>query len=401
MNILFLSLMQYRSIQERDIYTDQLREFLRNGHSVHILSPTEGEEQVIPEGNSTIYRIPTGKIEKAGIVEKGINTILIESRFQRAIRKHLSNVRFDLVLYPTPPITFVGAVEYVKKRDGAKTYLMLKDIFPQNAVDIGMMSTQGIKGLLYQFFSRKERRLYQVSDFIGCMSPANAAYIRKHHPDLPSQKIGVCPNCIEVVDKSVDASERQRIREKYGIPLDRTVFVYGGNLGKPQGIPFLIECLKSQRDNRDVFFLVVGDGTEYNLLEQYRKEARQENFQLMQRLPKEDFDTMVGACDVGMLFLDHRFTIPNFPSRLLSYLQAKLPVLACTDPNTDVGKVITEGGFGWWCESNSTEAFCKVVMDATRSDLAQMGQAGMEFLQNNYTAENGYQTILQHLNGIS
>ena len=121
----------------------------------------------------------------------------------------------------------------------------------------------------------------------------------------------------------------------------------------------------------------------------------------MQRLPKEDFDTMVGACDVGMLFLDHRFTIPNFPSRLLSYLQAKLPVLACTDPNTDVGKVITEGGFGWWCESNSTEAFCKVVMDATRSDLAQMGQAGMEFLQNNYTAENGYQTILQHLNGIS
>lgn len=401
MNILFLSLMQYRSIQERDIYTDQLREFLRNGHSVHILSPTEEEEQVIPEGNSTIYRIPTGKIEKAGIIEKGINTILIESRFQRAIRKHLSNVRFDLVLYPTPPITFVGAVEYVKKRDGAKTYLMLKDIFPQNAVDIGMMSTQGIKGLLYRFFSRKEQRLYQVSDFIGCMSPANAAYIRKHHPDLPSQKIGVCPNCIEVVDKSVDASERQRIREKYGIPLDRTVFVYGGNLGKPQGIPFLMECLKSQRDNRDVFFLVVGDGTEYNLLEQYRKEARQENFQLMQRLPKEDFDTMVGACDVGMLFLDHRFTIPNFPSRLLSYLQAKLPVLACTDPNTDVGKVITEGGFGWWCESNSTEAFCKVVMDATRSDLAQMGQAGMEFLQNNYTAENGYQTILQHLNGIS
>lgn len=401
MNILFLSLMQYRSIQERDIYTDQLREFLCNGHSVHILSPTEGEEQVIPEGNSTIYRIPTGKIEKAGIIEKGINTILIESRFQRAIRKHLSNVRFDLVLYPTPPITFVGAVEYVKKRDGAKTYLMLKDIFPQNAVDIGMMSTRGIKGLLYRFFSRKEQRLYQVSDFIGCMSPANAAYIRKHHPDLPSQKIGVCPNCIEVVDKSVDASERQRIREKYGIPLDRTVFVYGGNLGKPQGIPFLMECLKSQRDNRDVFFLVVGDGTEYKILDQYRKEARQENFQLMQRLPKEDFDTMVGACDVGMLFLDHRFTIPNFPSRLLSYLQAKLPVLACTDPNTDVGKVITEGGFGWWCESNSTEAFCKVVMDATRSDLAQMGQAGMEFLQNNYTAENGYQTILQHLNGIS
>lgn len=397
MNILFLSLMPYRSIRERDIYTDQLRVFLRNGHHVVILSPTEKNEQVILEENCTIYCVPTGKIEKAGFLQKGINTVLIEPRMKAAIKKKLSHIRFDLVLYPTPPITFVGAVEYVKKRDGAKTYLMLKDIFPQNALDIGIMSRSGLKGLLYRFFLEKEKKLYSVSDHIGCMSPANCAYLIKHHPELPEEKVGLCPNCIEVLDKSVDADTRRRIREKYGIPQDALVLVYGGNLGKPQGIPFLIDCLKSQKSNLHVFFLVVGDGTEYGLLEQYDRTENQENFKLMRQLPKEDYDTMVGACDVGMVFLDHRFTIPNFPSRILSYMQAKLPILACTDPNTDVGTVITEGGFGWWCESNSTEDFGKTLEEIQSSNLAKKGSAAMDYLQEHYTAEIGYQIILGDL----
>ena len=57
----------------------------------------------------------------------------------------------------------------------------------------------------------------------------------------------------------------------------------------------------------------------------------------MRSLPKADYETIVASCDVGMIFLDHRFTIPNFPSRMLSYMKAKIPILAVTDPNTDVG----------------------------------------------------------------
>lgn len=394
MNVLFLSLMQYHSISQRDIYTDLLREFIRNGYQVTILSPTESAASPIVEENCTIYQVPTGKIEKTSFIRKGINTILIEGRFRAAIKKNLPTTRFDLVLYPTPPITFVGAVAYIKKRDGAKTYLMLKDIFPQNAVDIGIISKQGVPGLIYQYFRRKERRLYDVSDFIGCMSQKNVDYILKHNPQLDSRKVGICPNCIEFVNRSVNDAVRSRMREKYGIPQDRRVFVYGGNLGRPQGIPFLIDCLRDQRDNQKVFFLVVGDGTEYPVLEEYARSANQENFKLMRRLPKEDYDALVGACDVGMLFLDHRFTIPNFPSRLLSYMQAKLPILACTDPNTDVGTVISEGGFGWWCESNSVEAFRKAVDAAMQSNLSQMGEKSMDYLLRHYTEKNGYHAIL-------
>src|SRR5699024_640756 len=112
--------------------------------------------------------------------------------------------------------------------------------------------------------------------------------------------------------------------------------------------------------------------------------------------PKEDYDRMVAACDVGMIFLDHRFTIPNFPSRLLSYMQAGVPVLAVTDPRRDIGKVIVEGGVGWWCESNDVKAFYEKVQKAYKSDLVDMGMKGFQYLEEYYSAEKGYEIIMRH-----
>lgn len=397
MNILFLGLGKYQSIKNRGIYLDLLRVFIQHGDEVYIVTslPVESKEQyeLIEEEHSRILRVKTGKITKTNILEKGINTVLLEGRYIRAIDKHFGNVKFDLVLYPTPPITFLKVVEHIKKRDGAASYLMLKDIFPQNAVDIGMMSKSGVKGIMYRYFRNKEKKLYKVSDHIGCMSQANVEYLLKHNPEIDPAKVEMCPNSTDIEDKSVDESTRKEIREKYCIPQDKKVFVYGGNLGKPQGIPFLIECLKAAKDVEGAYFLVVGDGTEYRKLEEYASNADQENFKLMKRLPKNDYDTMVGACDVGMIFLDHRFTIPNFPSRLLSYMSAKLPVLAVTDPNTDVGKVIVDGGFGWWCESNNSNRFIEAVRECMNSDLTKMGIRAWEQCEKQYSSNRACEII--------
>mgnify|MGYP001093222715 CR=1 FL=1 len=401
MNILFLTLLDFNSIEERGIYTDLLREFAKHEHNLFIISPVERRKQqdtyLIENKNVTILKLKIGNTQKTSIVEKGISTISIEPIFIRGIKKYFSAVKFDLIIYSTPPITFCKAVEYVRKRDGARTYLLLKDIFPQNAVDIGMINTTGIKGMLYKFFRNKEKKLYAVSDYIGCMSQANVEYVLNHNPEIEPSTVEVCSNSIEVIDKSVDENSRVSIRQKYGIPQDKKVFVYGGNLGKPQGVDFIIECLKSQKENKGVYFLIVGDGTEYFKLEKFVTEHPQENVKLMRRLPKEDYDTMVGACDVGMIFLDHRFTIPNFPSRLLSYMQAKVPVLAVTDTNTDIGKVITEGGFGWWCESDDIKKFNVSIKDICRCVDENKGKCGFEYLNQNYSVEQAYKIILNHL----
>lgn len=86
------------------------------------------------------------------------------------------------------------------------------------------------------------------------MSQGNVDYILKHNNEIIPDKVEVCPNCIDVIDTSVNSEARMKIRKQYNIPINKIVFVYGGNLGKPQGIPFLIECLKSQKKNSDVFF---------------------------------------------------------------------------------------------------------------------------------------------------
>lgn len=400
MNVLFLTLLDFDTLNQNNIYTDLLREFIKNGHNVFVISPVERrakrKTELIKDGKVSILKLRIGNTQKTNIIEKGISTISIEPQFVRGIKSYFSNVKFDLVMYSTPPITFCRAVEYVKKRDIAKTYLLLKDIFPQNAVDIGMMSKSGLNGLLYKFFRQKEKKLFAVSDYIGCMSQANVDYVVKHNPEINPEKVEIFPNSVEVTDMSVDEKTRDEIRRKYDIPLDKKVFVYGGNLGKPQGIDFMIKCLKSQEKNEEVCFLIVGDGTEYGKIEAYIENDNPSNVKLMKRLPKEDYDKMVGACDVGMIFLDHRFTIPNFPSRLLAYMQAGIPVLACTDPNTDIGKVIVDGDFGWWCESNDLKAFHEKIKKACRSDLEDMGAKSFKYLEVNYSAEKSYGIILKH-----
>lgn len=401
MNILFLTLVQVDTLYIRGNYTDLLREFCNLGHHVYIVSPAERRENkktgLIQEGNCTILRVQTGNIQKTNLLEKGLSTVLLEGQFIRAIQRYFSDICFDLVLYSTPPITVAGVVEYIKKRDHAYTYLLLKDIFPQNAVDIGILRKKGIAGFIYRYFRSKEKKLYAISDRIGCMSQANVDYLLRQDSEIDPNKVEICPNSVEPIDISITLERRNALREKYGIPQNKLVFLYGGNLGRPQGIPFIIDCLRACANREDCFFVICGSGTEYAKLEQYVDTEHPANVRLMKSLPREDYEDFVPACDVGLLFLDYRFVIPNFPSRLLSYMQAGLPVLCCTDPNTDVGDVAVAGRFGWKCLSNDAASFCQMVDAACSADRIAMGDAGKTYLRAHYTVAEGCEIILRNI----
>lgn len=404
MNVIFITLVGLNSIKERGIYSDLMRKFRDEGHHVYIVCPSERREgkktHVMDVDGVRILKVKTLNIQKTNIVEKGIGTLMIESQFKRAIKKYLSNVQFDLITYSTPPITFTNVVKYLKRKNPqAISYLQLKDIFPQNAVDIGMF---GEKSVFNWYFRKKEIRLYKESDYIGCMSPANVEFVRKHNPYYPAERVEVAPNSIElatrILEDGKERAERYYIRKKYDLPPDKPIFIYGGNLGKPQGIDYLIKCLDAIKHRMDCYFVVVGNGTEYEKLDTwYRHQDSETCVNLMQRLPKEDYDMLVKYCDVGLIFLDHRFTIPNYPSRLLSYLEYKMPVICATDPNTDMGRIAEENGYGYWCESNSVEAFTAMVDRMIASDRKAMGKRGYEFLKENYTVENTYQAIIKHV----
>ncbi|MED3309464.1 glycosyltransferase family 4 protein [Bacillus thuringiensis] len=401
MNVLFLTLLDFSTIKEKGIYTDLMREFTNNGNNVYIISPTEKRKRqktkLIDEGNCKILKLQIGNIQKTNMIEKGISTLTLESKFLKGIKNYFSDVKFDLVLYSTPPITLQKAVEYVKKRDNAKTYLLLKDIFPQNAVDLGMIKKKGMGSLLYKYFRTKEKKLYSISNYIGCMSQANVNFLLQNNPEISPDIVEVCPNSIEPLIVKKDIRKSNEIKAKYKIPIDKTVFIYGGNLGKPQGIDFLIECLKANKNNNQVHFVIVGAGTEFPKLKTCINKENLTNTQLFSQLPKDEYDILANSCDVGLIFLDKRFTIPNFPSRILSYMQASMPILAATDINTDIGEIIEDGGFGLWCESSNSESFNeKLNQMCNRESRESMGINARRYLEANYKARNSYEIIMNH-----
>lgn len=400
MNVIFITISRIREIRSRNIYADLMRKFRDEGHHVYIVTPYErqfGLQTALSETDGVhILGVHTLNIQKTHIIEKGIGTILLETQFNKAIKKYLNPVDFDLILYSTPPITFTNVVKNLKKKNSqAVSYLLLKDIFPQNAVDLGMFSRNS---LFYQYFRKKEIRLYRHSDYIGCMSPANVEFILRHNTFLSPDRVEVAPNSIELSPPS-SSPDKRKIREKYHLPTNKPIFIYGGNLGKPQGIAFLIQCLNVNKQRNDCHFLIVGNGTEYPKLKNWFDNIKAQNISLFSGLPKEEYDKLVQSCDVGLIFLDHRFLIPNYPSRLLSYLEYKMPIIAATDVSTDIGKIAEKNGYGYWCESNNTDDFTECINRFIYhpDSIKKMGEKGYQFLLKNYLVENTYQKIIAHI----
>ena len=406
MNILFLTMSSgMQNIETSGIYTDLMRKFRNEGHNVYIIYPRERRHELPTElksdGKINTLGVKTLNVTKTNVIEKGIGQVLLEHQFKKVLKKYFGTIKFDIILYSTPPITFTKVIKYAKQSNpNAMTYLLLKDIFPQNAVDIGMLAASGLKGFLYKSFRRKEKKLYKISDYIGCMSPANVKYVLEHNPEINPNIVEVAPNSYDIPANSQRPTVNG-IREKYNLPTDRPIFIYGGNMGKPQGIPFLLECMKAIKNRDDCHFVIVGSGTEYPKLESWVNSEKPKAVSLFKYLPKQEYDALANSSDVGLIFLDYRFTIPNYPSRLLPYLMERKPIIAVTDPNCDMGIIAETNGYGYYTPSNSVEKFVETIDRMLNSDIRQMGENAYKYFLNNYTTTHTYNAIVKHVENKS
>lgn len=400
MKVLFLTLANVYDINDHDIYQDLMKSFINHGHEVYVVTGAEKrkhlETSIYKSCGCNILRVQVGNQSECSLIEKGISTVLLQHHYWRAIKKYLQTINFDLVLYATPPITLMPLVKKLKKKNNCVSYLMLKDIFPQNAVDLGMMHKGG---LLHRYFARQEKTLYDISDYIGCMSAANVSYLLEHN-NVNKDKVEICPNALLPREKLVlTETEKKQLKMEYGIPENTIVFVYGGNLGKPQGIPFLIKCLDATKNDDTIFTLIIGEGSEYKKLQTAIASNKLKNVLLLERLPRNDYFKVSGLADVGMIFLDHRFTIPNFPSRVLPYMENEIPVACVTDIVTDIGDISEKNGFGWKCTTGTVEGYLNMIERIKTSDLINMGRKGRLYLETVYNTENCYSIIAEKIKG--
>ncbi|WIV12118.1 glycosyltransferase family 4 protein [Proteiniborus sp. MB09-C3] len=400
MNILFLTISSMNNLDGNGLYIDLINELKDRENNVYIVCPNEkrnGKRTVNEKREKvSVLRVRTGNITKTNFIEKGISTILIESQFIKAIKTYFNNVKFDIVLYTTPPVTFEKVIKYIKNRDNCLSYLILKDIFPQNAVDLEIMKRNSF---IFRFFRLKEKKLYAISDFIGCTSKGNINYIINHNPEVSPSKVELFPNSIRPRKIENRVFEGKEMREKYNIPKDAIVFVYGGNIGKPQGIEFIKEVLKKANEYKDLFIMILGSGTDFSKLSKFISDSNFKNVNILNAIPQEEYWEFLTSCDVGLIFLDGRFTVPNTPARLTYYMESALPILAATDKTTDVKDILTKAKCGYWVESGDIDSYFNYVdlLIKNKKLRNNLGINGRMYLENNYTIDKNYMTLIKHI----
>ncbi len=385
MNI--LCLFQKFSFKSSTIYLDLVNELEKAGHGVYIIAGSSDSDidykKIYIKGNKKTAYVKLPDQFHADKIRKGLIQLTIGRKMLSAAKKFFWKDKIDIIIYPTPPITLAGVISPLKDHYGALSYLMLKDIFPQNAVDLKMM---GEGGFLHKHFRKMEKKLYASSDMIGCMSNANIEYIRQHESEVPNEKLELFPNTVRILPP---VSPKAKVEEP-------VVFMFGGNLGKPQAIDFLMEGINALKNYPRARFEIIGDGTEAEFVRNYIEENELGNVSFASELPRDEYEAKLKNADIGMVMLSPDFTIPNYPSRILSYMQLSKPVLAVTDRITDIHALVTyEASCGWWCPSDNVASFVATVRKICeeQESFAELGANGRKYLEENFDVKRSVKIL--------
>lgn len=395
MNVLFLFVSFNGIGDNRGMYGDLVVEFAKE-HNVYVMAPSKkGVSYVEKSGRVSIFWVKTLQQINVGFVKKAIANFLLPYQFRSCIKKELPQ-KIDLIISPTPPITFSGIINHLRKIYQAKFFLVLRDIFPQNSVDLGIIKEGS---LIYSYYRKKESLLYKISDCIGCMSPGNIDYILKHNC-IQKSKLVLLPNWLEVRDDdSNQNSNGDEVVKKYNL-VGKKIAIFGGNLGIAQQPDNIIDLAKLHKDKKDLVFVIIGKGLLKNKISDRIEKEHIENVKLLDYIPRQEYDKLIRHCSIGLVSLNKKFTIPNIPSRTLGYWKAKLPIFAIVDENTDYGINILEKHHGGvWCTVGDVSAYIEKFnrLYNESEEARRMGEDGYDALREYYNVKVALNTILNNI----
>lgn len=394
MKVLYISITFLKKSEGSNLYTDLAEEINEKNEITVLVSEEERcieQTKINTERGIEILRVKTGNMFNVSLIEKAISYILIPFKLKRAINKYLNDRQYDLIVFTSPPVTLGKVIKYAMKKYKAKSYLMQKDIFPQNALDIKILNKANPA---YWYFRHKEKQIYKASSIIGCMSQGNIKYILENNKYLDKDKLEIFPNTIKIIDNHTKKTNID-IKRKYKIPQNSLIVLYGGNFGKPQGIEFIEKVLELYKNDERITFVFAGKGTEKEKLYSYIERNKISNVLTLEFIPKDEYNNFLYITDIGLIFLDYRFTIPNIPSRTLSYFEYGIPIMAATDKNTDYREIIEKEKVGLWCESNNIEQFKEKfnLLIEDKELRKKMGQNGRKYLEENLTTEKSVEIL--------
>jgi len=377
------------AVQLRDLS----REFARQGHSLRVLlpAPDQSEPWKLEEyGQSQVLRLKAPRTKDIGYVRRTLAELAMPFAMLRNLRKSpLANELWDGVVWYAPSIFHGPLVSALKKSSACKSYLIIRDIFPEWAVDMGMIG----RGLPYRFFDAVARYQYSVADVIGVQTPGNRRYFE---PWLahPGRHLEVLQNWL---DKP--AQVRCSIRVDQTILAGRKVLVYAGNMGVAQGMDILLDLADKLRSRLDVGFLFVGRGSDAARLKGVAQSRQLDNVVFFDEIDPDEIPDLYAQCDAGIVALDPRHKSHNIPGKFLTYMQSGLPVLANINAGNDLAQIIRDERVGQVCETNQVDELLLLtekLVDQIEADSALAARCTALF-EREFAVENTVKQIVAAL----
>ena len=395
MNILFV-FFTLPHLSQSAMYSDMVNEFQQNGHKVLPMAPIisdSSKSYISIENQIEVLRVKTLDVFSKNVFEKGFANLLLSYQFKNAFTAFWKNKAIDLVIVATPSVMFADFVSDIKKSKGSQVYLMQKDIFPQNAVDLGLMNK---KSLIFKFFKKKECKLLKVADIVGCTSPGNINYFLSNYSFLEKKKVQLLYNNSKIFNRS---DELKFDNKDFS---DMFTVVFGGNMGKPQQLENVFNLAKRTLNFEDVLFIVIGKGTEIEKLKNVANQMGIYNLKFIDSLSRENYFKLISSCNLGLISLHQDFTVPNTPMKLNDYLNAGIPVLASIDRNNDLGELLEQNKMGKYAYADSPDMlFKQFLMLYEDNDLCiELGKNGYAFCLNNLSVEKACIDVLKQLDTL-
>ena len=328
---------------------DLADEYVAQGDGVTVIIPSDFQDEPVVEknnGNLKIFYVKAFKTKDIGYLRRTLaeffNPFFMWARLIRFKPFLMDTV--ELVVWYSPSIFWGPLVKRIKKRWGCRSYLILRDIFPDWAVDLGLLSKAN--PVLY-FFSQVARYQYQQADAIGVQSPKNQDYLIKKIPQLKT-KVRVLWNWMREDGDQKKCSIRVSETSLSG----KKVFVYAGNIGVAQGINVFLKIIQAFNGKEKIGFLFVGRGSEMSRLKEMVSKAKLENVLFYPEIPAEQINDLYAQCDAGMIVLDERHKTHNIPGKFVSYMYAGLPVFGVVNFGNDLVQIARNNVLGYIADSS-------------------------------------------------
>ncbi|MBO5454662.1 MAG: glycosyltransferase family 4 protein [Clostridia bacterium] len=351
------------------------------------------KNETLHDGKMIIHRYPLMK-EGKGTIQRFLRyMLLICKKTYYGLKAKDCDVLFTS---STPPVNGIMMC-ILKKFKKYKIVYNLQDIFPDSMCVAGMTK----KGsLLWKIGRFVENKTYKAADKILVISEDFKKNIMQK--GVPEEKIEIVYNWIDENEVVSIPRDENTLCDKYDIDKNKFIVTYSGNIGHSQNIEMLAQTAKMLLDNKDILFVVIGEGARKETLLKLVEENKLTNVKVLPFQDYADISHVFSLGDCGLVISKKGTGANSLPSKTWSIMSSQRAVIASFDKGTDLDRILTQSNCGVCIEPDDAtalkEAVEKLYMD--REMTVQMGKNGREYILNNLTKEIGTANTIKVLKSV-